>query len=294
MAGFQATHHAARRLCRDLGEQGAVWWLYDQADIYGWGVPFECSTSDLIEATRHRGKANTRGWATSFVQRLARTGCLTIVDPGSHRRVRLVSIPSPFTVQVGEQLRKQVSEHSKVDGTPAIEEDRTASRTGQKTEKRKTVFQEEEPKKKEEDKQPAYLAVLAALKSKANPKPSKLSAKQIKTFRAKTGATIAELELVAQAFQSCPDRLFSRDVRAEGWDDGTDRRKNLGTLLVQRVWPDRLAIAEEWRDSGKAKTTGAPKKDRPEWMDRREREGWIGPQEHRARLAAAKAEKEQR
>ena len=93
----------------------------------------------------------------------------------------------------------------------------------------------------------ALLRILSALKGKPIESASRMAPKQLKNFRAKTGATVDELVLVAEAMHRCPAPLFARDVRAEGWPEGSDRRKQLGTLLCQRRWDDRLSAAQEWR-----------------------------------------------
>ena len=108
------------------------------------------------------------------------------------------------------------------------------------------------------DKQQApHLAVLSVLRAKTVTRPSKMAAKDLKNFRSKTGATLEQVLLVAEAFRTCPHPLFARDVRAEGWEGGTNRSESIKTLLVQSSWDDRLTAAEEWSERGK----GGP--DRP-------------------------------
>ena len=67
---------------------------------------------------------------------------------------------------------------------------------------------------------------------------------------------VADACLVARAAHRCPHPLFARDIRAEGWDRGTDRRRVPSTILVQSRWDDRLAEALRWRDAGEP--AGAP------------------------------------
>lgn len=56
-----------------------------------------------------------------------------------------------------------------------------------------------------------------------------------------------DVELVAMAARDCPDPLFARDVRAEGWPDGVDRHRSVATLAVHRRWNERLEAARRWQ-----------------------------------------------
>lgn len=56
-----------------------------------------------------------------------------------------------------------------------------------------------------------------------------------------------DLKLVAKAARECPDPLFARDVRAEGWDGGVDRHRSVATLAVHKRWGERLEAAMRWR-----------------------------------------------
>jgi hypothetical protein len=42
------------------------------------------------------------------------------------------------------------------------------------------------------------------------------------------------------------DKMAARDIRAEGWADGTDRHRDLGTLCRQDRWAARLEAAQRW------------------------------------------------
>jgi len=44
----------------------------------------------------------------------------------------------------------------------------------------------------------------------------------------------------------CPHRKFARDIRAEGWPEGTDRHRDLSSVLVHQRWETRLEMAREW------------------------------------------------
>lgn len=67
-----------------------------------------------------------------------------------------------------------------------------------------------------------------------------------------------EIALVARAARESAARLFARDVRAEGWPGGVDRRHSVATLCVHRRWDERLAVAREWAAAGyPIVTTGA-------------------------------------
>ena len=66
----------------------------------------------------------------------------------------------------------------------------------------------------------------------------------------------ADFVLVAEAARDCPDGLFAVDMRAEGWDSGTDRSRNISSICVHGKWDDRLAAAQRWADEGKPR--GSP------------------------------------
>lgn len=58
---------------------------------------------------------------------------------------------------------------------------------------------------------------------------------------------VAGMRLVAEAARECPDGLFARDIRAEGWPDGTDRSRRVSTLCVQEKLVDRWVVAKAWK-----------------------------------------------
>ena len=58
---------------------------------------------------------------------------------------------------------------------------------------------------------------------------------------------LADVGLVADAAHDCPDPLFARDIRAEGWTGGTDRSSSVATVCVQDRWTARLDRARQWR-----------------------------------------------
>jgi hypothetical protein len=56
----------------------------------------------------------------------------------------------------------------------------------------------------------------------------------------------ADLAVVAHAARECPEELFARDIRAEGWKDGTNRSLSVSTLCVLRKFEERLLVATKW------------------------------------------------
>lgn len=70
-----------------------------------------------------------------------------------------------------------------------------------------------------------------------------------------------ELLLVIEAAKDCPDPLFARDIRAEGWPDGTDRHRDLSTLCRRDRWDVRLDAATRWHAAGRP--TSAPARASP-------------------------------
>lgn len=71
------------------------------------------------------------------------------------------------------------------------------------------------------------------------------------------GAFGRDLKLVAEAARDCPDRVFARDIRAEGWPDGTDRHRDITTVCRQDRWDLRLTTARAWDQAGRP-TSSAP------------------------------------
>lgn len=63
-----------------------------------------------------------------------------------------------------------------------------------------------------------------------------------------------ELLLVIEAAKDCPDPLFARDIRAEGWVGGSDRHRDLGTLCRHDRWDVRLDAARRWDAAGRLTT----------------------------------------
>lgn len=61
----------------------------------------------------------------------------------------------------------------------------------------------------------------------------------------------AEVVLVAEWAQRAPDRLAARDLRAEGWAEGTDRSRSADTLCRREKWGDRLDAAQRWDRAGR-------------------------------------------
>ena len=59
-----------------------------------------------------------------------------------------------------------------------------------------------------------------------------------------------DLLLVAQAAHDCPWKLFARDIRAEGWPEGTDRQRSVPTVCRQGRWDERLEAAQRWAAAG--------------------------------------------
>lgn len=61
---------------------------------------------------------------------------------------------------------------------------------------------------------------------------------------------VASVRLVARAAHECPDALFARDLRAEGWADGTNRSRSVASVLRLQRWDDRLEAATNWEARG--------------------------------------------
>jgi hypothetical protein len=61
-----------------------------------------------------------------------------------------------------------------------------------------------------------------------------------------------DLCLVAKAAHECSHQLFARDIRGEGWQDGSDRSRSVDTICRRNKFFDRLNAAKDWSgaDSG--------------------------------------------
>lgn len=60
-----------------------------------------------------------------------------------------------------------------------------------------------------------------------------------------------DLMLVVEAAKDCPDRVFARDIRAEGWPDGVDRSRDIDTICRHGKWDLRLEAARRWERAGR-------------------------------------------
>lgn len=208
--------------------------LYQLADMHRWG-PFECSDGYLME--RGPSKRDVR----KVVKSLISLGLLVVLKPGDRNHSRLIQIANPAPKKADHEVNHEVNHGN--DGKAAGFEG-----NGLEPEPHVGLKYQTTDKTTETPIPPeGLLRVLSALKGKPIESVSKMARKQVKNFRSKTGATVEELVLVAEAFHRCPAPLFAHDVRAEGWPEGSDRRKQLGTLLCQRRWDDRLSAAQEWR-----------------------------------------------
>lgn len=74
------------------------------------------------------------------------------------------------------------------------------------------------------------------------------------------GEFAADVIAVIRAAQpgGCPHRKFARDIRAEGWPEGTDRHRDLDSVLRHARWADRLEMAREWSANPTAYAAALP------------------------------------
>jgi hypothetical protein len=59
---------------------------------------------------------------------------------------------------------------------------------------------------------------------------------------------VEDIELVARWAHESDDPMAARNLRAEGWEEGRDRSRDVSTLLTQKAWGDRLEAATQWAD----------------------------------------------
>lgn len=95
------------------------------------------------------------------------------------------------------------------------------------------------------------VAVLDVLrKDPCDPKRCKSEASHVlKLWKAEErppwSTLLAEARLVARGAREGRHGIFARDIRAEGWENGTDRRYDVDTLCVQGKWRKRVDHARE-------------------------------------------------
>jgi hypothetical protein len=72
-------------------------------------------------------------------------------------------------------------------------------------------------------------------------------------------ALVDVVEVLADACRNCPDPLFARDVRGEGWENARDRSQNVAAVCrlsppptsQGATWQERLAAARDWNRRGR-------------------------------------------
>lgn len=72
-------------------------------------------------------------------------------------------------------------------------------------------------------------------------------------------ALVDVVALLADACRLCPDELFARDVRGEGWDSGRNRSANVAAVCrlsppsssQGATWQERLEAARAWNKAGR-------------------------------------------
>jgi len=218
----------------DVSELHAVADLYKRAHSLRWH-PFEITERSL--RTRW-GMSGRQCWR--LLHSLERLGLLTITK-GSRRSPTVIAV-----VCVTNELQhvgQHVGQHNGAGSKPTINKsDAQGDAQGGALLTRDETRDENTPKPPR-----GVLRILSAVKGREVTTARKTAQAAIANFIKKTGASVEEVELVARAFHKCPHPYFARDVRAEGWEGGTDRRKSLATLLVQSRWEDRLEAATEWQ-----------------------------------------------
>ena len=233
MAGYVKVANEVFRCFRKPARLAVAVRLYELGDMHRW-EPFSASDRFLMDS------GPTRRDVEAVLCALEDMGLLAITSRGTRINPRRVHVFNP-----SEKTEHHVEHHaSRKYPAPTEPLKETGAHVGAHVgAKYQTTDKTTETPIPPE----GLLRVLSALKGKPIESASRMAPKQLKNFRAKTGATVDELVLVAEAMHRCPAPLFARDVRAEGWPEGSDRRKQLGTLLCQRRWDDRLSAAQEWR-----------------------------------------------
>lgn len=79
---------------------------------------------------------------------------------------------------------------------------------------------------------------------------------------------VEPVALIGAACQWCPDPIFARDVRGEGWEKGRDRSRNIAAIcrLAPKgessgaTWQERLEVARAWDAAGRPLEAAASSK----------------------------------
>ena len=103
------------------------------------------------------------------------------------------------------------------------------------------------------------IQILETIKGEVNPKRCSTAAKQVLTFWRSVeddydgdfDSFVGDVKLVAKWAQQSPDKMAATDIRAEGWDAGTDRSKAVDTILRRKHWDSRLTQADAWHKAGR-------------------------------------------
>lgn len=77
---------------------------------------------------------------------------------------------------------------------------------------------------------------------------------------------VAGVVLLAEACQHCPDPVFARAVRGEGWEGSRNRARNVAAVCRLRppetsqgaTWQERIEVARQWEADGKPLTLARP------------------------------------
>lgn len=74
--------------------------------------------------------------------------------------------------------------------------------------------------------------------------------------------------LVIEWARDAKDPAAARDIRAEGWADGSDRHRDLSTLTRREKWADRLDRARRWDAAGRVEVRRPQQQGQPPKVDR--------------------------
>lgn len=105
------------------------------------------------------------------------------------------------------------------------------------------------------------LAIAEVRQRPVNPERTGTDAKTILGLWRATGkpdaaAFGADLTTVIRWARESSDKLAARDIRAEGWEGGTDRHRDLSTLCRQDKWSARVEAARAWSAAPAVALTG--------------------------------------
>ena len=234
--GFLMVPWRAIKSGATLEQRGAILDLMSLADQNNWG-PFRASDSYL---SRRWNKS--RRFVRSIIKTLEESGMLEVINPGQ-RMSRKIIIKR--RTETGQKTDRKRTVKTKVkpgqDSKPGQKPDRKRTESG-------TQYTREE-KKRGEDVGLSEVWAEHLRHHKGNKDIPGYAKKAITSALKAMDFSAGDLVGLVRAANLSDHPLFARDIRAEGWDNGTDRSGSLATIFRHDKLAMRIQAAQEWTGS---------------------------------------------